>query len=80
MAQNEHPLFSQTTRTNVSNAVNALYAYFKKQEEVRSASDNLLWDDEQDINIVIEPKVTAVKANTFNSIRMYATVICIISK
>ena len=53
---------------NIDKVIDALDAYLKKQKE--SSSDNVLWDEQQDINLVIEPKVTCIKSKTFNSIRM----------
>ena len=56
-------------KETIDRAIDALHDYLNKKE---SESDNLtLWDDQQDINLVIEPKVTCYKSATFNSIRMY---------
>eukprot|EP01084_Bolivina_argentea_P147609 258231_1 len=59
-----NPLFN---KTHINNAINALDEYFQKR---KFSKDNLLWDDEQDINLVVEPKVTPIKADTFHSIRI----------
>lgn len=57
----------------IDKAIDALYQYLDNQKE--SESDNLtLWDEQQDINLVIEPKVTCYKPSTFNSIRMYVII------
>eukprot|EP01084_Bolivina_argentea_P069166 125904_1 len=60
-----NPLFNHET---IDRAINALDEYLQKRKT--SQSDNLLWDEEQDINVVIEPKVNCLKAHTFNSIRI----------
>ena len=55
--------------TQIDKAIDALYKFL--EEKKQSKSDELtLWDDEQDINLVIEPKIHSVKSHTFNSIRI----------
>ena len=73
MATNQHPMFGEITKKNITNAINALDAFLKKKEEENDASGSLLWDEEHDINVVIEPKVSPIKADNFNSIRMYVS-------
>ena len=54
---------------DIDRAIDALDTYLKDQR--KKQQDNVLWHDEFDINVVIEPKINAVKAHNFNSIRMY---------
>ena len=54
---------------NIDKAISAFDEYLKKQKESQTTLS--LWDDQQDINLVIEPKVICRKAPTFKSIRVY---------
>jgi len=51
----------------IGRAVTALYQYLEKQKE---SGTDLIWDDDVDINMVLEPKVITKKNIVFNSIRI----------
>eukprot|EP00485_Elphidium_margaritaceum_P008446 CAMPEP_0202695884 /NCGR_PEP_ID=MMETSP1385-20130828/9337_1 /ASSEMBLY_ACC=CAM_ASM_000861 /TAXON_ID=933848 /ORGANISM="Elphidium margaritaceum" /LENGTH=341 /DNA_ID=CAMNT_0049351963 /DNA_START=32 /DNA_END=1057 /DNA_ORIENTATION=- len=63
------PFLESNTELNqtIDNCVNALDKYLTKR---KNSKDNLLWDEETDINLLIELKVNSLKAQSFNSIRI----------
>ena len=66
--RNKKQVQKERLRQQVHRAVTALYQYLEKQKESES---EMIWDDEMDINLVIEPKVITKKNVVYNALRMY---------